>query len=190
MVDEKTILIAAAIAFVGFVGVSLLNPGFGVTTDDERIEDGCLAGGHAGGTIIRHDHIHVDIFIEDENGVMQHVSPLTDVGSGSSEDPLNSPCMRFIHTHTPMPHSTTGADDTTAYLHIETPTELEIELRHWFTIWGEEFSETNLMGYETGETHEIVVTYNGEPVEDYMSLVIEAGTQDDIIKIEYRSKSA
>ena len=30
------------------------------------------------------------------------------------------------------------------------------------------------MGYETGETHEIVVTYNGEPVEDYMSLVIEA----------------
>ena len=39
-----------------------------------------------------------------------------------------------------MPHSTTGADDTTAYLHIETPTELEIELRHWFTIWGEEFS--------------------------------------------------
>ena len=63
MVDEKTILIAAAIAFIGFIGVSLLNPGLGVTTDDERIEDGCLAGGHSGGTIVRHDHIHVDIFI-------------------------------------------------------------------------------------------------------------------------------
>ena len=57
-------------------------------------------------------------------------------------------------------------------------------------IWGQEFSETNLMGYDTGETHEIVVSYNGEPVEDYMSFLIEEGTQDDIIKIEYRSKTA
>ena len=42
MVSEKSILIAAVLVFVGFVAVSVVFEDFGVTTDDERIQDGCL----------------------------------------------------------------------------------------------------------------------------------------------------
>ena len=65
MVSEKSILIAAVLVFVGFVAVSVVFEDFGVTTDDERIRDGCL-NGH--GAAVTHDHVYLDIWIADENG--------------------------------------------------------------------------------------------------------------------------
>ena len=179
MVTEKNILIAAVIVFVGFVAVSLVFDDFGVTTDDERIRDGCL-NGHS--SAITHDHIYVDIWIADENGDLQQIAPLENEGSGANDN-----CMKFVHTHDARPYGEgASAQDVTAYLHVETPFQINISLNHWFMIWGEEFPQSYGDWDQVDDTHEIVVTRNGEVIEDFWNEPLTG--QSDLIRMEYRQK--
>jgi hypothetical protein len=177
MVSEKSILIAAVIVFVGFVAVSLVFEDFGVTTDDERIRDGCL-NGH--GAAIVHDHVYLDIWIADENGDLQQIAPLENIGAGTTDN-----CMKFVHTHDARPYGTGDmAQEVTAYLHVETPFQINISMSHWFMIWDEEFPHSYGDWDQVDDTHEIVVTRNGEVVEDFWNEQLNG--QDDFIRIEYR----
>ena len=81
--------------------------------------------------------------------------------------------MKGIHTH-----------DNTGRLHIETPSVMPAPLGAFFEIWGESFSQNEIMGNKNDSNHEIVLTVNGEVNHLYDEYVMQDGDQ---IRIEYRA---
>jgi hypothetical protein len=80
--------------------------------------------------------------------------------------------MSGIHTH--------GDDGT---LHIETPGEMEARIEHFFAIWDQPLSETQLMDATVGQGESITMTVDGVLVEDYENHIFANG-QQIIIKLE------
>ena len=126
-----------------------------------RIARVCL-GDH--NSLSSHDHAQLTIVI---NG--------SEIDIGSNIGIGNPDCdgMKGIHTH-----------DNTGRLHIETPSPMPAPLGAFFEIWGESFSENEIMGYKNDSNHEIVLTVNGEINELYDEYMMQDGDQ---IRIEYRA---
>jgi hypothetical protein len=125
--------------------------------EDNRILDVCLQS-HSEDLI--HHHANLEITIRGENRIIPTSTGVT------------STCMSGIHTH--------GDDGT---LHIETPGEMEARLEHFFTIWDEPLSETQLMDATVGPGESITLTVDGVAVEDYENHIFVNG-QEIIIKLE------
>lgn len=126
-----------------------------------RIASVCLADHNS---LSSHDHAQLTIVI---NG--SEIDIESNIGIG------NPDCdgMKGIHTH-----------DNTGRLHIETPSPMPAPLGAFFEIWGESFSENEIMGYKNDSNHEIVLTVNGEINELYDEYMMQDGDQ---IRIEYRA---
>ena len=125
--------------------------------EDNRILDVCLQSHSHDMT---HYHANIEISIRGENRIIPEDTGVT------------STCMSGIHTH--------GDDGT---LHIETPGEMEARLEHFFTIWDQPLSETQLMDATVGQGESITMTVDGALVEDYENHIFANG-QQIIIKLE------
>ena len=74
--------------------------------------------------------------------------------------------MRGIHTH-----------DDTGKLHIETPEMMEARLEHFFQIWEQPFTSTQLLDTSVGDGESISLTVNGEPVDNPRNHVLADGQE-------------
>lgn len=127
------------------------------SAEDNRIIDVCLQS-HSDD--MTHYHANLEISIRGENRIIPTSTGVT------------STCMSGIHTH--------GDDGT---LHIETPGEMEARLEHFFTIWDQSLSGTQLMDATVGQGESITMTVDGVLVEDYENHIFANG-QQIIIKLE------
>ena len=127
------------------------------SAEDNRIIDVCLQS-HSDD--MTHYHANLEISIRGENRIIP-------ISTG-----VTSTCMSGIHTH--------GDDGT---LHIETPGEMEARLEHFFTIWDQSLSGTQLMDATVGQGESITMTVDGVLVEDYENHIFANG-QQIIIKLE------
>ena len=75
-------------------------------------------------------------------------------------------CMRGIHTH-----------DDSGKLHIETPEAMEARLEHFFQIWEQPFTSTQLLDATVGDGESISLTVNGELVDDPHNHILEDGQE-------------
>ena len=75
-------------------------------------------------------------------------------------------CMRGIHTH-----------DDSGKLHIETPEAMEARLEHFFHIWEQPFTSTQLLDATVGDGESISLTVNGELVDDPHNHILEDGQE-------------
>ena len=112
-----------------------------------------------------HEHVQLTIII---NGTRVEISPNIGIGDPGCNG------MKGIHTH-----------DDTGKLHIETPSPMPAPLGAFFEIWGESFSDEDIMGNNADDEHEVVLTVNGEVNSLYEEYLMEDG---DIIEIEYGLK--
>jgi hypothetical protein len=125
--------------------------------EDNRILDVCLQSHSHDMT---HYHANLEISIRGENRIIPTSTGVT------------STCMSGIHTH--------GDDGT---LHIETPGDMEARIEHFFTIWDQPLSETQLMEATVGQGESITMTVDGVVVEDYQNHIFVDG-QQVTIKLE------
>ena len=108
-------------------------------------------------------------------------------------------CMYPVHTHSPD-----------GKLHIEIPSSnpLKIKVKDFFTVWGTDFNENQILDYSTDEDHEIIMTLyptkedyldgsNGVISTDYENHVFSsvdadgdgiADGDDTVVLIEYKLK--
>ncbi len=75
-----------------------------------------------------------------------------------------------IHTH-----------DTSGFLHIESTATLPFRLRDFFTILGQPFSKTNVLGHQADKTHKVTMTVDGRPSNAFGSLLLQ-DRQDIVIR--------
>lgn len=75
-----------------------------------------------------------------------------------------------IHTH-----------DSSGFLHIESTTTQPFRLRDFFTIWGQSFSKTNLLGHVADRTNKVTMTVDGRPSHVFGSLLLQ-NLQDIVIR--------
>ena len=75
-------------------------------------------------------------------------------------------CMRGIHTH-----------DDTGKLHIETPEAMEARLEHFFQIWEQTFTSTQLLDSTVGSGESISLTVDGELVDDPQNHILADGQE-------------
>ena len=86
---------------------------------------------------------------------------------------VSSTCYRPLHTH-----------ETNGVVHIELPAARTVTLRDFFAIWGQPFSQSQILTSVADATHEIVMFVNGVPSGAYANLVlVDAQTAS----IEYRT---
>ena len=125
--------------------------------EDNRILEVCLRD-HSQDML--HYHATLSIVIRGENQVIP-----ADTG-------VIPGCMRGIHTH-----------DDTGKLHIETPEAMEARLEHFFQIWEQTFTSTQLLDATIVEGESISLTVNGELVENPRNHILEDG-QELVLTLE------
>ncbi len=158
---ENVVLSTLAFFTLAFLVLTLNTSDSPSEEKNWRIASVCLADHNS---LSSHDHAQLTIVI---NG--SEIDIESNIGIG------NPDCdgMKGIHTH-----------DNTGRLHIETPSPMPAPLGAFFEIWGESFSENEIMGYKNDSNHEIVLTVNGEINELYDEYMMQDGDQ---IRIEYRA---
>ena len=119
--------------------------------EDDRILEVCLQD-HSQNML--HYHATLSIVIRGEDRVIP-----ADTG-------VIPGCMRGIHTH-----------DDTGKLHIETPEPMEARLEHFFQIWEQAFTSTQLLDTIVGEGESISLTVNGELVDDPQNHILSDGQE-------------
>ena len=72
--------------------------------------------------------------------------------------------LRPIHTH-----------DSTGTLHVESPCVRDYTLGDFFSIWGQEFNSTCIMGHCNDGTHSVRMSVDGSPSDAFESLVLKDG---------------
>lgn len=113
-------------------------------------------------------------------GISMHIHPKLSIfiNGEAQEIPKNlgvsQLCMRPMHTH-----------DSSGTLHVEFPRKRDFTLSEFFQAWDKPFSQEQILDFGTGETHEIVLTVNGEKSEAYENLTLRDGDQ---IEIQYKEK--
>ena len=138
------------------VGANLLQAPPSIEEDD-RILEVCLQT-HTND--LMHYHANLSIVIRGENQVIP------------AETGVIPGCMRGIHTH-----------DDTGRLHIETPEEMEARLEHFFQIWEQPFSSTQLLDESVADGESISLTVNGDLVEDPRNHILADG-QELVLMLE------
>ena len=141
--------VSVGMAFI-LVGANLLEPPQSIEEDDQILEV-CLQS-HSND--LQHYHATLSIVIRGENRVIP-----ADAG-------IIPGCMRGIHTH-----------DDTGKLHIETPEPMEARLEHFFQIWEQAFTSTQLLDTIVGDGESISLTVNGELVDDPQNHILSDGQE-------------
>ena len=176
----KWLLIFSGVALISVAGYGIYGPEVDTTP---KILDVCVTHSDS----INHYHPWIYIKI---NGEVVNIPENT----GVTEE-----CMYPVHTHSPD-----------GKLHIELPNSnpLKIKVEDFFTVWGTEFNENQILDYSTDENHEIVMTVfptkedyvngtNGVITTDYEKHVFSsvdadgdgiADGDDTVVLIEYREK--
>ena len=119
--------------------------------EDDRILEVCLQS-HSHD--LQHYHANLSIVIRGESQVIP------------AETGVIPGCMRGIHTH-----------DDTGKLHIETPEAMEARLEHFFQIWEQPLTSTQLLDTTVGEGESISLTVNGELVDDLQNHILADGQE-------------
>jgi len=83
-------------------------------------------------------------------------------------------CMNPIHTH-----------DATGILHVESPEVRDFTLSDFFAVWGKTFSQNQILDSVVDDSHIIVVTVNGKPVDTYENTILR--DKDEIV-VSYEDK--
>ncbi|MAT49537.1 MAG: hypothetical protein CMA27_06875 [Euryarchaeota archaeon] len=176
----KWLLILSGAALIAVAGYGIYGPEVDTTP---KILDVCVT--HSDSI----NHYHPWIFIK-INGEIVNIPE----GTGVTEE-----CMYPIHTHSPD-----------GKLHIEIPSSnpLKITVEDFFTVWGSEFNENQILDYSADENHEIIMTVyptkedyvngtNGVVSTDYEKHVFTsvdadgdgiADGDDTVVLIEYKEK--
>jgi hypothetical protein len=81
-------------------------------------------------------------------------------------------CMHPLHTH-----------DNTGMVHVESPEQRDFTLGDFFAVWGKPLSKEQFLTYVATSTHEIVMTVDGKPSEEFENLVLKDKQQ---IILEYK----
>ena len=121
---------------------------------------------------IEEDNRILEVCLQDHSQNMLHYhATLSIVIRGESQMiPADSGvipgCMRGIHTH-----------DDTGKLHIETPEAMEARLEHFFQIWEQPFTSTQLLDATVGDGESISLTVNGEFVDDPRNHILADGQE-------------
>lgn len=113
-------------------------------------------------------------------GIHYHVQLYVTISGTDRTIPANigiisSTCYRPLHTH-----------DASGVIHVELPGARPVYLKDFFSIWGETFSRTNILGYQTGggpPPHTITFSVNGAPNSDYESLLL---ADQQVVRITYQ----
>ncbi|MBI4094485.1 MAG: hypothetical protein HY436_01615 [Candidatus Liptonbacteria bacterium] len=87
---------------------------------------------------------------------------------------LDLACHRLIHTH-----------DTTGVLHVESHVVKDFTLGEFFAVWEKPFSRTQILDNIADAEHEITMTVDGQPNQEYENLILKDQQQ---IVIEYKGK--
>ena len=124
--------LSLSMAFI-LVGANLMAPTEPIEQDD-RILEVCLQS-HSHD--LHHYHANLSIVIRGESQVIP------------AETGVIPGCMRGIHTH-----------DDTGKLHIETPEAMEARLEHFFQIWEQPLTSTQLLDATVGDGESISLTVN------------------------------
>ena len=106
------------------------------------------------------EHIHPDLTIIIDG---QNLPIPTGIGLGPNG---NLP----IHTH-----------DSSGFLHVESTATLPFRLRDFFTIWGQPFSKTGVLGHVADRSHKVTMTVDGRPSHAFGSLLLQ-DRQDIVIQ--------
>ena len=147
--------LSIGMAFI-LVGANLLAPTEPIE-EDNRILEVCLQS-HSHD--LQHYHANLSIVIRGEGQVIP------------AETGVIPGCMRGIHTH-----------DDTGKLHIETPEAMEARIEHFFQIWEQPFTSTQLLDATVGDGESISLTVNGDLVDDPQNHILEDG-QELILTLE------
>lgn len=107
-----------------------------------------------------HIHPHLTIIIDGKEWVIP-----ADIG-------ITPDCQRAIHTH-----------DTSGTIHIESPVVRDFVLGDFFAVWGETFSQNQILDHKADATHAVTMTVDGQLSAEYGNLVLKDNQQ---IVIEYR----
>jgi hypothetical protein len=86
---------------------------------------------------------------------------------------VSETCYRPLHTH-----------ENNGVIHIELPAARPVYLRDFFAIWGQPFSQSQILTSVADATHEIVMFVNGAPSGAYANLALVDG---QTVSIEYRT---
>tara|TARA_B100000941_G_scaffold88028_1_gene60939 strand:+ start:407 stop:928 length:522 start_codon:yes stop_codon:yes gene_type:complete len=162
MKAENVIISVAGLCTVIFLYLTITST---ETVQDEnnwQISDVCLDDHNS---LATHEHVQLTIII---NGTQVEIGPNIGIGDPGCDG------MKGIHTH-----------DDSGRLHIETPSPMPAPLGAFFEIWGESFSEQQILGHYADNEHEVVLKINGEVNSLYEEYLMKDG---DIVDIEYRSK--
>ncbi len=109
-----------------------------------------------------------------------HIHPELRIVIGGKDEPIPSDvgvepgCLRAIHTH-----------DEIGIIHVEAPEPKDFTLSDFFAVWNKDFSRNSILGHRADDDHEVVLTVNGEPNDQFENLVLK---DKDKIVIEYRRK--
>ncbi len=160
MKAENIVLSTVAIFTLAFILLTLTSTDSPSEEKNWRIANVCLADHNS---LSSHEHAQLVIVI---NG--SEIDIESNIGIGDSD--CNG--MKGIHTH-----------DNTGRLHIETPSPMPAPLGAFFEIWGQSFTQDEIMGHRSDANHEIVLTVNGEVNQLYDEYMMQDGDQ---IQIEYR----
>lgn len=118
----------------------------------------------------------------EHTNVSLHIHPeLTIMVNGEKQEipgniGISETCMHPVHTH-----------DASGKIHLEYLYPVDFSLGDFFTIWGKEFSSTNLLGLPADETHVIRMSVNGQPSEEYEHLTLK-DVQKIVISYEELAK--
>ena len=83
-------------------------------------------------------------------------------------------CEKVLHTH-----------DTSGQIHVEPNYQQIFTLGDFFSVWGQPLSSSGFLQYKADDTHEIVMTIDGQPSAEFEKLVLR--DKQEII-LEYRVK--
>lgn len=111
------------------------------------------------GSLAMHIHVHLSITI---NG--QPVGIPANVG-------VDATCTRPVHTH-----------DDSGEIHIESPVVYPFVLGDFFMVWGQPFDNTQMMTYKVDSAHNLVMTVNGVPNNQFQNYVLQ---NNALIQITY-----
>lgn len=108
-----------------------------------------------------HIHPHLTIIVD---GVQQTIP--ADIG-------ITLACMHPIHTH-----------DTSGTIHIESPQQRDFTLGDFFAVWGQPFSQNQILNYTADASHTITETVNSTTVQTFENTILH---DKDNIVITYQS---
>lgn len=97
-----------------------------------------------------HIHPHLTIII---NGTEQIIPK--GVGFASPT------CIRPLHTH-----------EEDGVIHVEYEKQRDFTLGEFFRVWGQEFNRDQIFNYRRGSRHDLILTVNGQPSDDWENLVL------------------